>query len=460
MPWEKKEQRFDYILGNPPFVGYAWQNDEQKEDIEKIFAGVKGSGVMDYVACWYIKTAQYINQNKELKTHCAFVSTKSLSQGEQVAILWNELFNKYHIKIHFAHRTFKWNNEAKGKAAVHVVIIGFSNFDVFEKQLFEYDDVRGEPHEVRVVNINPYLVAAKDLFIQKRSNPICKVPPINRGSDAIDDGNLLLDSSERDILVKEYPMAKKWVKPFLMGKEFLNNIPRYCLWLKDVSPAELKDCLPVYERVKRVKEFREASKRPQTSKMAKFPYLFGEERQPSSDYLAIPKVSSENRIYIPIGLCKKETICGDKLFNLPDSTLWHFGVITSLMHMTWMRYTCGRLKSDYSYSNSIVYNNYPWPENPIAKQKEVVEKAAQKILDVRKEFPNNSLADLYDPLTMPPSLVKAHNELDKAVDLCYRPQPFASETKRIEFLFDLYDKYTAGLFAGEKEIKKKKSKAK
>ena len=242
-------------------------------------------------------------------------------------------------------------------------------------------------------------------------------------------------------------------KTILMGREFLNNIPRFCLWLKNISPNELKEMPLVYERVQKVKAFREQSKRPQTLKAAKFPTIFGEERQPDSDYLAIPKVSSENRDYIPIGFCTKNIICGDKLFNLPNATLFHFGIITSLMHMTWMKYTCGRLKSDFSYSNTIVYNNFPWPENPTDKQKENIEKSAQAVLDARLQFPQSSLAALYDPNTMPPVLVKAHQALDKAVDLCYRSQPFINETKRIEFLFELYDKYTAGLFVKEKKKK-------
>lgn len=460
MPWIKEPQVFNFIYGNPPFIGYAWQSDEQKNDMQKIWSQNKGAGVLDYVTCWYKKAAEYLDKHntKDLQIRCAFVSTNSISQGEQVGILWSDLFAHHHIKIHFAHRTFSWNNEARGNAAVHVVIIGFSNYDVSEKKIYEYENIKGEPHEVKVKNINPYLLEGKDIFIQKRSTPICNVPEINRGSDAIDDGNLLLNEDERNELIKENPKAKKWIRPFLMGKEFLNNIPRYCLWLKGISPSELKEITPIYLRVQKVKEFRLKSKRPQTLKAANFPSLFGEERHPDSDYLAIPKVSSETRNYIPIGFCSNEIICGDKLFNLPNATLFHFGIITSLMHNTWMRYTCGRLESRYSYSNTIVYNNYPWPENPTEKQKQAIEKAAQKVLDVRAEFPESSLADLYDPLTMPPALVKAHNELDKAVDLSYRAQPFISETKRIEFLFELYEKYTAGMFAVVEGKGKKKKK--
>ena len=487
MPWEKHSTRYHYILGNPPFIGYAWQSKEQKKDLSLIFERVEGAGVLDYVTAWYITSAQYLEkyQIEEYnlpKTKVAFVSTNSISQGEQVGILWNELLNKYKIKIHFAHRTFKWGNEAKGNAAVHVVIIGYSNFDINEKLIYEYENIRDEPHEVKAKNINPYLVDAKDILIKKRSKPICNVPSINRGSDAIDDGNLLLNLKEKDELIRNNPGAEKWIRPFLMGREFLNNIPRFCLWLKNISPTELKDLPLVYERVQKVKAFREQSKRVQTLKAAKFPSLFGEERQPNSNYLAIVKVSSENREYIPIGYCKKDIICGDKLFNLPNASLFEFGVITSMMHNTWMRYTCGRLESRYSYSNTIVYNNFPWPENPSTKQKETVEKAAQAVLDARAMFmaaviptqegsaqplhhsqtdssvgrnnKESSLADLYDPNTMPPVLVKAHQALDKAVDLCYRPQPFITEAKRIEYLFELYDKYTGGLFAGEKKKKK------
>src|SRR5665647_66587 len=469
LPWENEAAtiQFDYILGNPPFIGYAWQSESQKSDMAFIFNNINGAGVLDYVAAWYIKAAQYLEKHNTdvanltsfqnlsgSATRVAFVSTNSIAQGEQVGILWNELFNRYKIKIHFAHRTFKWGNEAKANAAVHVVIIGFSNFDIPEKFIYEYEDIKAEPHELKVKNINPYLVEGKDNFITKKSNPICNVPSICRGSDATDDGNLLLSLSEKEELLQKHPDIEDWIRPFLMGREFLNNIPRFCLWLKDIQPSELKNHASVYERIERIKKFRSNSKRPQTIKMAQFPSLFGEERQPESNYLAIPKVSSENRNYIPIGFCTKDIICGDKLFNLPNATLWQFGIITSLMHMTWMKYICGRLKSDYSYSNTIVYNNYPWPENPSEKQKEVIEKAAQKVLDVRAAFPNSSLADLYNPLTMPPALVKAHNELDKAVDLAYRPQPFINETKRIEFLFELYDKYTAGLFMVEKKKKR------
>ena len=347
------------------------------------------------------------------------------------------LYNHYKLKIHFAHRTFSWRNEAKGNAAVHVVIIGFANYDSNNKIIYEYENIKGEPHEIKSKNINAYLVDAKDVFIQNRSSPICNVPKLNRGSDAIDDGNLLLNQDEKDFLLSKHPDAAVFIKPFLMGREFLNNIPRYCIWLKNADLSEVKKMDLIYQRIQKVKAFRENSKRPQTIKAAKFPSLFAEERHPDSDYLAIPKVSSESREYIPIAYCSKDIICGDKLFNLPNATLYHFGIITSKMHMSWMKNICGRMKSDYSYSNTIVYNNYPWPLSPIDKQVKAIETAAQKVLEVRAEFPNSSLADLYDPLTTPPKLANVHQDLDKAVDLAYRPQPFTSEANRMVFLFEL-----------------------
>ncbi len=459
---EAGQPMYDYILGNPPFIGYAWQSKDQKEDLLVTTNNLQGAGVLDFVAAWYFKAALYLSNNKtkdEIKyTKVAFVSTNSICQGEQVGILWSELFNNYNCKIHFAHQTFKWSNEAKGNAAVHVVIIGFSNFDIKEKLLYTYDDIKAEPQENKVNNINGYLVHGIDIFIQKRSKPICNVSEINRGSDAIDDGNLLLTEEEKILIIKKYPNSINFIKRFYMGKELIKNLKRYCLWLKNISPVEIKNCPDIYERVQKVKTFRQSSKRPQTLKAANFPSLFGEERQPSQDYLAIPKVSSENRKYIPIAFLKHDEICGDKLFNLPNATLYHFGIITSEMHITWVKNTCGRLKSDFSYSNTIVYNNYPWPETPSDKQKHAIEEAAQAVLDARSQFPDSSLADLYDPNTMPPVLVKAHQHLDKAVDLCYRPQPFTTEAKRIEYLFELYEKYTGGLFVEDKKTKKKTKK--
>lgn len=450
MPWDKEKPKFDFIFGNPPFVGSAYQNSYQKDDLKIIFGDLRSAGMLDYVCGWYKKAAEYM-LGTETKT--AYVSTNSIAQGEQPGILWHMLFNKYKVKIHFAHKTFSWSNEAKGNAAVHVVIIGFSNTVNVNKIIYEYDSIRGEPHGIVVKNINPYLVEGRDIVLQSILKPICNVPKMQSGSAARDGGNLILTDSEKAKITDKYPDSIKYFRRFISGDDFINNIVRWCIWLKGENPSDFRNNIDFQERFKSVKLFRESSTRIGTKKMAELPYLFAEERQPSFDFLLIPKVSSENRKYIPIAYLTKEFIVSDKTFVIPNAQLYHFGVLNSVMHMAWMKNTCGRLESRYSYSNTIVYNNYPWPESPTAKQVEAVELAAQGVLDARLQFPESSLADLYDPLTMPPALVKAHQALDKAVDLCYRTQPFPNETKRIEFLFELYEKYTAGLFGNEQKKK-------
>ncbi len=462
LPWENQSEpkKFDYLLGNPPFVDKHLQNAEQKGDMETIFLNVKGAGVLDYVTAWYIKAAQYLDKTNSTvinirdKTCVAFVSTNSISQGEQVGILWNELYKRFGIKIHFAHRTFKWGNEARGNAAVHVVIIGFSNFDVQEKYIFDYHDITGEPHRIKVRNINPYLVESSDLVILKRSKAICDVPDVSFGSMPNDGGHLLLTDEDKRVLLQKEPNANKFIKKLLSSKEYLNGVNRWCLWLTEIQPAELKQLQEVSKRVQLVKDLRGRSKREETKKLAAFPTLFGENRQPSTDYILIPRHSTESRKYIPLGFFDKDYIANDSCLFVANASLFHFGVLMSDMHMAWVKTVCGRIKSDFRYSNEIVYNNFPWPKSVTDRQKEKVEAAAQKVLDVRLEFPESSLADLYDPITMPPSLVRAHQVLDKAVDSCYRSQPFSTETKRIEFLFDLYEKYTADLFTGKKALKK------
>jgi hypothetical protein len=462
LPWESKTDReqYDYILGNPPFVGKQLQNVSQKSDMELIFNGLKGAGVLDYVTAWYIKAAQYLQKHNiegnsyDIKTCVAFVSTNSIAQGEQVGVLWNEMFNRYKIKIHFAHRTFKWGNEAKANAAVHVVIIGFSNFDIPDKLIYEYDDVRGEPHELKVKNINPYLVEGKDYIVLSRQNTVCQVPEMFKGSQPTDNGFLLFSDDDKLDFVSKEPMADKFIFPFISAREFLHNDKRWCLWLVNANPSELKQCPNILKRLEGVKQFRLKSTKAATVKWAQNPGFFTENRQPKTNFILLPRHSSENRNYIPFGFFTPYNIVADSCNSIPNATLYHFGVISSSMHMVWIKTVCGRLESRFRYSNDIVYNNFSWPENISDKQKESIEKAAQRILDERARFPNSSLADLYDTLTMPPALVKAHQELDKAVDLAYRPQPFINETKRIEFLFELYDKYTAGLFAVEKKKKR------
>ncbi|MBP6513192.1 MAG: class I SAM-dependent DNA methyltransferase [Bacteroidia bacterium] len=454
--WETLVSRevLSFIIGNPPFIGKKEQNEQQKADMELVFSGIKGSGVLDYVTAWYIRAAQLI-QKTNIKV--GLVSTNSISQGEQVGILWQILFSRYQIKIHFAHQTFSWTNEAKGKAAVHVVIIGFANFNIIEKRIFEYEDIKSDPIEIKAKNINPYLVEGKDITVENRKSPICNTPEIIYGSFALDDGNYTLSEEDRNEIILVNKGSEKLIKPFIGGRELLHSEKRYCLWLAEAEPSDIKGNIKIKERVEAVKHWRSNSDRSNTKKLAETPTLFAEVRQPNTNYLAFPTVSSVNRKYIPIAFLTPNIVASNQLYVLPNATLFHFGVLTSCIHMAWVKYICGRLKSDYRYSASIVYNNYPWPENPSVKQKEAIEKTAQKVLNARAEFPNSSLADLYDPLTMPPVLVKAHSELDKAVDLAYRSQPFTSDANRMEFLFELYEKYTAGLFAVEKKSKSKKS---
>jgi hypothetical protein len=453
--WENvvSKNELSYIIGNPPFIGYHLRNVEQKSDMEKIFEQAGNVGELDYVSAWYVKASQIMLQTK-IKT--AFVSTNSISQGEQAGILWNFLFNKFKIKIHFAHRTFSWSNEAKGNAAVHVVIIGFANYDIQLKRIYEYDDIKAEPHEILVKNINAYLIEGKDIFIQSRNNPICNVSKIVYGNKPTDGGSFLFTDDEKNEFIKNEPNSIKFIKPFISAHEYFNGKKRWCLWLKDANPNELKQLPHVMARIEGVRNSRLKSTKLATQKLANYPTNFEYVSQPETDYVLIPLHSSENRRYVPFGFFTKNDIVANSCSLIPNATLYEFGIISSLMHLVWLKNTCGRIKSDYRYSGSIVYNNYPWPENASDKQIKAIETAAQKVLDARLQFPNSSLADLYDPLTMPPALVKAHNELDKAVDLAYRPQAFTSEAKRMEFLFELYEKYTANLFTKEKVKKVKK----
>ena len=443
--------KFDFIFGNPPFIGKALQSTEQKSDNELITSDIKGAGVLDYVANWFIKASRYI-ENTNIKV--AFVSTNSIAQGEQTGILWNELIFRYKIKIHFAHRTFCWTNEAKGKAAVHVVIIGFANFEPKERYLFDYNDINGEPEVVRVGNINPYLIEANDLVVLKKRHSICNAKPILFGSMPNDGGQFLFTDEEKNEFLSNEPDAEKYFRPLLSAKEYIKNQKRWCLWLQGIMPQDLIRLKEISKRVGLVKKTRENSDREATRKLAAFPTLFGENRQPDSEFILIPLTSSENRKYIPIGFFSKDFIPNNTCSLIPGATLFDFGLLTSEMHMIWVKYTCGRLKSDYRYSNEIVYNNYPFPKNINDKQKDRVEKCAQTVLDVRLSYIESCLADLYNPISMPPDLVKAHQQLDRAVDLCYRPQPFINERSRMEFLFDLYAQYVAPLHSQFDKLKK------
>jgi hypothetical protein len=447
------KEKLHFILGNPPFVGKQEKSKEQKDDIQSIFAEVKGAGVLDYVAAWYLKAAQFIQKTN---IYCAFVSTNSIAQGEQVGILWQELYNNYKIKIHFAHRTFRWSNEAKGNAAVHCVIIGFGLQDVENKRIFNYVDIKGEPTERKVKNINPYLVEGNDLVILKKTKPICDIPEMLYGNKIVDGGFYLFNDDEKQDFISKEPESVKFFRPILSGEEFLNGKNRWVLYLRDILPSEIKKLPKILERIEAVKKYRLESPKSQTRDMANLPTLFAEPRQPNSDFLLVPRTSSETRKYIPFSFYSKDFIVNDSCIALPNATIYHFGILTSEMHMAWVRYVCGRLKSDFRYSNTIVYNNYPFPETANDKQKQKVETAAQAVLDTRAKYRDSSLADLYDPLTMPPDLVKAHQTLDKAVDLCYRPQPFVSELNRIEYLFSLYESLSAPLLKVEKKKRVKK----
>jgi hypothetical protein len=451
-PSKSVEKKFDYIIGNPPFIGSKIMKQGQRDQIVRLFNHADGSGVLDYVTGWYIKAAQYI-QGTRIKV--AFVSTNSIVQGEQTSILWGQMLNHYNIKIHFAHRTFKWSNEAKGNAAVYCVIIGFASYDTPNKSIFEYEDIRGEAHELKAKNINPYLVDAKDLLITGRSYPLGPINKLVNGSVPADGGNLILSKEEKELIENKNPSSKQWLRIYLGGDGFLNGVTRYCLWLKDCPPNVLKAMPEVVKRINLVKEMRLKSTKGPTQKKAETPTLFTEDRQPQEGfYIAIPRTSSENRRYIPIGYLDSMIIASNDLQIVPNGSLYEFGVLTSQIHMAWVKYTCGRLESRFRYSALYTYNTFPWPESPSDKAVKAVEAAAQKVLDARLQFPNSSLANLYDPLTMPPALVKAHNELDKAVDLAYRPQPFTTEASRMVFLFELYEKYTADLFTKGKTKRK------
>lgn len=442
--WESlvKKTELSYILGNPPFVGKQMRNKDQVEDHELVAGNIHGAGVLDYVACWYIKAAKYIVGTN---VTVAFVSTNSITQGEQVGILWNELFNKYSVKIHFAHRTFQWNSEAKGKAAVHVVIIGFGNKDVADKYIFEYENIKGQPHQVRVKNINPYLIEASDIVMLPRSKPICRVPEIIFGSMPNDGGNLLLNEEEKRSIIQAEPLIEKYVRPLVSAHEYLNGIPRFCLWLVNANPADILSSPTLRARVEAVRMYRQNSVRKATNDLADTPSLFGEIRQPSSQYILIPSNTSERREYVPISLMPQETIANNSCLVVPNITLFDFGVLQSRMHMTWMRHVAGRLKSDYRYSNKLVYNNFPWPKDTSGKNRTVIASAAQNIIEVRNDFLTSTLAELYDPLSMPAKLLKAHKELDMVVDRSYRSKPFQSEKERMEFLFELYSSYIGKL---------------
>ncbi|WP_255806435.1 DNA methyltransferase [Treponema putidum] len=449
LDWEQvvPKKELSYILGNPPFLGARVMSKDQSAEIVCLFNGVKNAGNLDYVTGWYKKAADYI---KDTTIKCAFVSTNSICQGQQVPILWPLLFSQG-IHIDFAHQTFKWSNEARGNAAVYCIIVGFSLNKDSDKKLFLYENVKGVPKEVPAKQINAYLMDAQNVFIDSRSKTIEEsTKPLLFGSMPNDGRHLIIERDKYEDFVKQEPESQKYIKTFIGAEEFINNKKRYCLWLVNAEPKHLKQCPHILERIQKVREHREHSDREATRKLAAMPSLFGEIRQPETGhYLLIPSTSSERRKYIPIGFIDASTISSNANLIVPNATLYEFGILTSQMHMAWMRTVCRRLKSDYRYSAQIVYNNFPWPDVSEAQKAAIMQKA-QAVLDARAQFPDSSLADLYDPNTMPPVLTKAHAALDSAVDKLYRKAAFSDDAARTAFLFELYLKKTEGLLAGKR----------
>ncbi|MGN0613920.1 MAG: DNA methyltransferase [Porcipelethomonas sp.] len=431
--WESvvPKDKLNYIMGNPPFVGANNVSKQQKQEIIEIFGEDKKAGLLDYVSCWYRKSAD-IMTGTEIRT--ALVSTNSITQGEQVAILWKNLF-EHGVHIDFAYRTFRWDSEASLKAHVHCVIVGFSKaYNKTDKQIFDNGSVK------IAKNINGYLVEAENILIDRRKHPICKVPEISKGCQPTDGGNLIIEESEYDEFIRKEPNAIKYIKKLVGAKEYINGNKRFCLWLVDVSPKELKSMPLVLERIKKCKEMRLNSSDKATQKLAERPMTFREIYNPDT-FVIIPSTSSENRRYIPIGFLGKDTISTNANLIIQNANLYHFGVLTSNVHMAWMRTVCGRLKSDYRYSKDIVYNNFPWC-NPTSEQKARIEQTAQGILNARAKYPDCSLADLYDETTMPPELRKAHQANDFAVMAAYGFDKKITESECVAELMKMYRELT------------------
>lgn len=444
-----------YIVGNPPFLGHHLQSPEQKAQMLTTYGREdQAAGVMDFVSAWYCKAAEYI-QDTRIKV--AFVSTNSITQGEQVGILWRSLMRRFPAYIFFAHKTFKWSSEARGRAAVYCVIIGFAATEQQSKVLYEYDSPDGDPHAVAAKRINAYLVDGPWVLLENRSKNLFGMPEMMYGSKPTDDGNYLLTDEEKQAFLLTEPGAKKFIKPFVSAHEYLHGEKRWVLWLVGATSADLTALPLVKARVKAVDAFRKASKAAST-RAYPYPMLFRQVTQPASDYIVIPAHSSESRKFIPLGFMSKNQIVGNSCFSLPGATLFHFGVMMSRMHMAWVKYTCGRIKSDYRYSKDIVYNNFPWPTCN-DKQKVAIEQAAQAVLDAREKYPTLSPSDLYDPVAMPSELVKAHAALDKAVERAYGATSLASDSDRVAHLFALYNAAVAPIVATAAAKTPKRAKA-
>ena len=441
MDWNKviAPDKLNYIMGNPPFVGARWMNKEQKQDVLDIFSAKwSGVGDLDYVCCWYKKSVDMMSTNPTIRA--ALVSTNSITQGGAVTNLWKPLFEQYGIHFDFAFRTFRWDSEADIKAHVHCVIIGFSS-SISPESNSGKTIYLSNFQSISASNINGYLMDAPNVWIEKRTHPLSDVPEICLGGQPIDDGNFILTREEKEELLRKEPQAAPLIRPFMMGKDFIERKPRFCLWLQDANPALLRQCPLVLERINNVRKFRLKSNRESTLKAAETPTLFGAPFECKSSYIALPKVSSEKRRYIPIDYLPQGIIPGDKLFCMQGATLYHFGVLMSNVHMAWMRAVCGRLEMRYSYSNTIVYNNFPWP-TPTDEQRARIEQTAQAILDIRAKYPNCSLADLYDDVTLTPELNKAHQENDRAVMAAYGFPIKITEPECVAELFKMYQQLT------------------
>lgn len=442
--WEDviPRDKCNYIMGNPPFVGANYMTELQRKDMDLIFSQYKKRGKLDFVSCWYKKTLDFI---KDTKILAALVSTNSITQGEQVAILWKPLFENG-LNINFAYKTFRWDSESNLKARVHCVIIGFSSFCTTQKKKL-YSNERMQ----LVDNINAYLIDGQNIFIESRTFPICNIPHMSKGSQPTDGGQLFLNKEEKNYLLKKYPQLNECIRLCIGAEEYINNKERYCLWLKEVSPSVYKNINEIKIRLEKIKQTRSESTSPQTRIKADSPYLFTDIRQPDTNYLIIPSVSSERRKYVPIGFMTPDIIVTNLVLIVPNATLYHFGILTSNVHMAWMRTVCGRLKSDYRYSKDIVYNNFPWC-NPTEEQKAKIEKTAHGILDARALYPDCSLADLYDDLTMPVELRKAHQENDRAVMESYGFKKkdengklrWLTESETVAELMKMYQELTGG----------------
>ncbi|WP_304038737.1 DNA methyltransferase [Fibrobacter succinogenes] len=431
-----KKNHYDYLISNPPFVGYGLQTKEQKQETLDIFVDKKGksyssAGKIDYVANWYFKAAKLIQGTN---TKCAFVSTNSITQGEQVAGIWKPLFDRFKLQIDFAYQTFRWDSESEQKAHVHCVIIGFSANNSSQQHPKRIYLANGKINEAK--SINPYLMDAPNIFVESRKNPLCNVPLMTTGNRPADGGHLIIEANEYEDFISKEPDAKPFIKRLIGSEEFINNKPRYCLWLVDATPAQIKGMREVYKRVQACKLDRENSPDAGRQKLALRPALFRETNNPEN-YIIVPATSSEKRTYIPLGFLGKEFIPSNAAVIIPDATLYHFGILTSSVHMAWMRTVSGKLESRYRYSKDIVYNNFPWC-NPTDVQKATIENTAQAILDVRAKYPDCSLADLYDDLTMPTDLRKAHSDNDKAVMEAYG---FNTKMTEAEIIIELLKKY-------------------